>query len=273
MVDSPDRLCTLCLRKISSALLADQHRWKQYVQSCIAKIYQDEQHPSTSSLTIHQKRKYHRGEHGQVDDDASVQPMDDSSTDMTSRYPPLFLEHFLQGLCPLNSTLSERLATYLVQHDLLNDFTLALFSSNVTCLKRVVINVKYLSRLQCHVFNQHPTLVELELVFTDPHRTANLANERFYQRICPSSLSNIEDIYAAYGPFMLPHGRRRASATSLSDEFSHHKLLNAILTHLHPLTIARLKVLSLSHYKFFGTPQTTPARKYALADMSPLSRT
>ena len=272
MVDSPDRLCTLCLRKISSALQADQHRWKQYVEACIAGIYRDEQHQSTPSLANQQKRKYHRGEHGQADDDASVQPMDDSSDEMASRYPPLFLEHFLQGLCPLNSTLSERLATYLVQHDLLNDFTLTLFSSNVTCLRRVLINVKYLSRLQCHIFNQHPNLVELELVFKDSNRTMNVPNERFYQRICPSNLSNVEDIYAAYGPFILPHGRRRTSASSLSDEFSHHKLLNVILTHLHPLTIARLKVLSLSHYKFFGTPHSTPTRKYSLADMSPASR-
>jgi hypothetical protein len=173
----------------------------------------------------------------------------------------------------------------------LNDFTLALFSSNVTCLKRFVINIKYLSRLQCHILNQHPNLIELEIIFKDSNsnRTINnMTNEIFYQHICPSIYSKFDDIYTIYSPFILHQKYSRIQTESRrpsvsnnhllphlpnsSDEFSHHKLLNGIFNNLNPVTIQRLKILSLSHYKFFAVSQTTAARKYSLADMSPLSK-
>ncbi|CAF0960409.1 unnamed protein product [Adineta steineri] len=49
-------------------------------------------------------------------------------------------------------------------------------------------------------------------------------------------------------------------------------LYRTVICNLHPTTIERLKILSLSHYKFFAASQSTAARKYSLADMSPLTK-
>jgi hypothetical protein len=177
-----------------------------------------------------------------------------------------------------------------VKTNQLNDFTLTLFSSNVTCLKRLVLNVIYLSRLQCHILNQHPYLNELEIIFKDPtcNRTNNSTNELFYQQICPSINSKFDDIYTIYGPLMLHHlhcqsqteAKELSSSNrylfqrspSLSEGFSHQKLLNTILNSLHPLTFKRLKVLNIAHYKFFAAHHLTAARKHSLVDMSPLTK-
>jgi hypothetical protein len=153
-----------------------------------------------------------------------------------------------------------------VKTNQLNDFTLTLFSSNVTCLKRLVLNVIYLSRLQCHILNQHPYLNELEIIFKDPtcNRTNNSTNELFYQQICPSINSKFDDIYTIYGPLMLHHLHCQSQ--------THQKLLNTILNSLHPLTFKRLKVLNIAHYKFFAAHHLTAARKHSLVDMSPLTK-
>ncbi len=171
----------------------------------------------------------------------------------------------------------------------MNDFTLTFFSSNVTCLKRIVLNVKYLSRLQCHILNQHPYLIELKIIFKDSNfnRSNNTTNELFYQHICPSINSKFDDIYTIYGPLILHHLHCQSQADlirislsnrylfqrspTLSDGFSHQKLFNTILNNLHPLTFERLKILNIAHYKFFAAYHSTATRKYSLVDMSPLT--
>jgi hypothetical protein len=292
MVDNPDKLTRICLRKFSSLLKSDQLIWKKQIEEHIDKYYREQtNHLTSSNLTDQQKRKYRRGESScRTDEELTFQSMDYLSNEIIGHNQTLFIEYFLRGYCPLNSILSEHLANYLVTNDQLNDFTLSLFTSNVTCLKRFVINVKYLSRLQFDILNQHPNLIELEIIFKDSNsnRTINMTNEIFYQHICPSIYSRFDEIYTIYSPFILHHKYARLPTESRrpsisnnhslqylpnsSDEFSHHKLLNGIFNNLHPLTIDRLKSLSLSHYKFFAASHSTAARKYSLNDMSPLTK-
>jgi hypothetical protein len=196
----------------------------------------------------------------------------------------LFLERFLHGQCQLNSILTERLATYLVKHNQLNDFTLTLFSSRVTCLKRLVLNVKYLSRLQCHILNQHAYLTELELIFKDSNNTRT--NDLFYQFVCPPIDAKFDDIYTTYGAFVLNDVRSsthvKDSLTSnqylfprsshLAEGFSHQKLLNIILNSLHASTYGRLRSLKVAHHKFFAAYHMVTTRKSSLVDMSPLTK-
>ena len=277
MVDHPDQLRTICLRRFSSLLKFDQYRWKKQIEERIERFYQEEQNQSTENpITTQQRRKTLRSESCLLDEDELARQSIDHRT--------YFIEYFLYGYCPLNCLLTEHLANYLITQDQMNDFTLSLFSSSVTCLKRFVLNVKYLTRLQFHLLNEHANLIELEIIFKDsnPHR---IATESFYQRICPSIQSQFEDIYPIYGPLFLHHKYSRPRANSRrtstitenlpsnsSDEFSHQKLLHAIFDNLHPATIDRLKALSLSHYKFFVASQTSAARKYSLADMVPSAK-
>lgn len=209
---------------------------------------------------------------------------------MKSRNRSSLLERFLQGICPLNYTLSERLADYLVRYNRLNDFTLSLFTSNLTCLKRIVLNVKYLSQLQCHILQEHQNLVDLKIIFKESNndRLNPKVNELFYQHICPSFYSKFDDIYKIYGPFILHHlyeqsqtnsNRQSLSnrylfqrSPSLLEGFSHQKIFNTILNSLHPLTYERLKTLTITHYKFFAAYHCTAVRKHSLVDMSPLNK-
>ena len=167
---------------------------------------------------------------------------------------------------------------------------LTFFSSNATCLKRILLNVKYLSRLQCHILNQHPYLIELKIIFKDSNsnRSNNIANELFYQHICPSIHSSFDDIYTIYGPFILHNLHCRSEADLkrislsnrylfqrspvLSEGFSHQKLFHTILINLHPLTFERLKILNIANYKFFAAYHSTATRKHSLVDMSPLTK-
>ncbi|CAF3983437.1 unnamed protein product, partial [Adineta steineri] len=285
MVDNPDKLCTICLRKFASLLKYDELIWKKQIEQCIDQIYQEEKGQST--LNDQRKRKYHR-----TDEENITLPTNFSiyEAQFKSINRSSFLEQFLRGICPLNSILSERLANYLVRHNQLNDFTLTFFSSNITCLKRIVLNVKYLSRLQCHMLNQHPYLTELKIIFkdTNSNRSNNTTNELFYQHICPSINSKFEDIYTVYGSLILHHLYCRLQTDStrislsnrylfqrsptLSEGFSHQKLLNSILNSLHPSTFERLKILNIAHYKFFAAYHSTGTRKHSLADMSPLTK-
>ncbi|CAF2139927.1 unnamed protein product [Rotaria magnacalcarata] len=288
MVDTPDKLCIICLRKLSSLLKADQFLWKKQIEEHVDRVYCEEIQQAKLNVNDEQKRKHHRGESSRTDGESAIQSIDNSDDKILFNSSRLFIEYFLRGYCSLNSILTEHLVNHLVTNDQLNDFTLSLFSSHTTSLKRLVINIKYLSRLQCHLFNQHPNIVELEIIFKDSNsnRTINMTNEVFYQHICPSLYSNFDDIYTIYGPFILHHKysrspteSRRPSLTNnpilrnlpnSSDEFSHHKLLNGIFSNLHPITIDRLKILSLSHYKFFAATHSTAVRKHSLVDMSPL---
>ena len=184
--------------------------------------------------------------------------------------------------------MSERLANYLLRYDQLNGFTLSLFSSNVTCLRRFVINVKYLSQFQYHILNRQPNIIELEIIVNDSNSNhiTNMMNDIFYQRICPSIYSAFDEIYRIYSPFIVHHkcsrsllGSRLTSISNnflfrylphSSDEFSHNKLLNGILSNLHSGTIERLKLLNLSHYQFFAASYSTVMRRYTFVDMLPL---
>lgn len=262
MMDNPEKLRAICLRRFSSLLKFDQYRWKKQIEEQVERFYH-EQHPRSPENPP--QRRHHRTESSEVD-----------YTD----HHGYFIEYFLRGHCPLNSLLTEHLANYFISQDQMNDFTFTLFSSSVTCLKRFIINVKYLTRLQLHLLHEHSNLIELEILFKDsnPHRSP----ESFYQHLCPSINSSFEEIYSIYASFIFhhkyAHSRKTSTTTSenvfehlpnSSDEFSHHRLLNAIFNHLHPMTIDRLKSLSLSHYKFFIASQTSAARKYSLADMVP----
>lgn len=276
MVDTPEKLRAICLRKFSSLLKFDQYRWKKQIEEQVERFYH-EQHPHSpeNRLTTHQpRRRHHRTESSEED-----------FANQSINHHGYFIEYFLHGHCPLNSLLTEHLANYLITQDQMNDFTFSLFSSSVTCLKRFVINVKYLTRLQLHLLNEHSNLTELEILFKDsnPHRSP----ESFYQHLCPSVNSSFEDIYSIYASLIFrqkysrPRANSRKTSTTTttenifehlpnsSDEFSHHRLLNGIFTNLHPATIDRLKSLSLSHYKFFIASQISAARKYSLADMVP----
>lgn len=290
MVDHPDKLCIICLRKISTLLKSDQLIWKKQIEEHVDKFYREELQQSQLSSNEQQKRKHHRGESCRTDEELPTQSSSNIYDKVLINNHKFFIEYFLHGHCPLNSILSEHLVNYLVTNDQLNDFTLSLFSSNVTCLKKLIIDVKYLSRLQCHLLNQHPNITELDIIFKDSNtnRTINMTNEAFHQHICPSIYSKFDDIYSIYGPFILHHKysrpqneSRRSSITSdlllknlpnSSDEFSHHKLLNGIFSNLHPTTVERLKALSLSHYKFFAATHSTASRKHSLIDMSPLTK-
>ncbi|CAF1535141.1 unnamed protein product [Adineta ricciae] len=257
MVDNPDKLNVICLQKFVSLLKSDQLIWKKQLEEDIENIQHNQNRYSRQLLNYHQ---------------------------------PHFLQYFRHGFGPLNSMLSDHLINYLATNDHLNDYTLSLFSSNITCLRRIAINVKYLSRLQCHIFNQHPHLIQLDITFQDHNsiRTNPKAIELFYQHVCPSIDSSFDKIFNVYSPMILhhkysslQHESRRASTSSnspsiytlwSSEEFSHHKILNEILSNIHPMTIERLKSLSLSHYKFFTSSNTTPARQYSAADMSPIAK-
>lgn len=192
----------------------------------------------------------------------------------------LFILYFRRGFCPLNSILSERLMSYLVKNHQLNDFTLALFSSNVTSLTRLILNVKYLSRLQCHILREHAHLTEVELIFKDSNPTRT--NQLFYQYLCPSIESKFEEIARIYGSLILQSIQLKSktaspsfferSFSSFSEEFSHQKLFHIIFHSFHPSIFERLKVLKISHFKFFAAYPLTPSRKSSHVDMSPLTK-
>ena len=277
MVDNPDKLRQICLSKFASLLKSDEKLWKKQIEERIIQRYLDETNSQITTNSLEQqKRKQHRGESFGHEDETRTLPVNSYSTtdQILSSHSKLFIEYFLQSDCYLNSNLSEDLVKYLIKHDQLNDFTLSLFTSNLTCLKRFIINIKYLSRLQCQILNQHQNLVDLEIIFKDSlsNRSLPVANNDFYQHICPSLNSNFEDIYSIYAPFIIHRQTLTTNLPNQSDEFSHQKLLNSIFNSLHPITIERLKCLNLSYYKFFTNAQTTPARHYSLVDMSPAIR-
>ena len=253
MVDSPETLRAICLKTFVQLLRADQQIWRTYLQENL-------EQPSPIDQ---QKRKQHRGE--------SFSYLSSSSS--SSSFPPprkdrsLFLDYFRRGYCPLNVLLSDRLLITLFRYDQLNDFTLRLFSGDVTCLKRLIIPIKSITRLSFDIFQQHPNLIELEIISKDSSAS-----------ICPSNQSNFNDIIDVYGSNATRRRSSRAASIchddlpAMSDEYSDQKLLNGILTHLHPLTIERLKSLSLTNVKFFNGSASTPTRKYSIVDMSPLTK-
>lgn len=244
MVDSPETLRTICLKTFVVLLRSDQQIWRNYLQENL----------DLPSPIDQPKRKQHRGESFSQSSSTNVLLLQRKDRS-------LFLDYFLRAYCPLNALLSDRLLTTLFQYDQLNDFTLRLFSGHVTCLKRLIIPIKSITRLSFDLLHQHANLTELEIVFKDS------------TSICPSNYSNFNDILDVYGSNVT---RRRASSicpdesSSISEEFHDQKVLHGILTHLHPMTIERLKSLSLANYKFFSGSPLTPARKQSLADMSPL---
>jgi hypothetical protein len=69
MVDNPDKLCTICLRKFASLLKYDELIWKKQIEECIDQIYREEK--NQPSLNDQRKRKYHR-----TDDDTIAQLID-----------------------------------------------------------------------------------------------------------------------------------------------------------------------------------------------------
>ena len=285
MVDNPEKLCKICLQKFTSLLKSDELIWKKQLEECLDQIYRTDK--NQSALNDQKKRKFYR-----TDEDNLTQRIDYNTYEkkLKSNTQYLFINRFLHGICPLNSILSERLIDYFVRNNQLNDFTLSIFSSNITCLKRIILNVKYLSRLQCHILSQHSSLIEIKILFKDSNSTRinNTTNEFFYQYICPSITSKFEDIYSIYNSLIYHHLYYRSQtdltrisqsnrylfqrSPTLSEGFSHQKLFHTILNNLHPLTFERLKILHIAHYKFFAAYHSTATRKHSLADMSPLTK-
>ncbi|CAF2751252.1 unnamed protein product [Rotaria sp. Silwood2] len=130
MVDNPDRLCIICLRKFSSLLKSDQLIWKKQIEEQVNRVYCEEKQQDKFNLIEQQKRKHHRGETCRTDEELPIQTINNTDDKIILHNQRLFIEYFLCGYCPLNSVLSEHLVNYLVRHDQLNDFTLSLFSSN-----------------------------------------------------------------------------------------------------------------------------------------------
>lgn len=56
MVDNPDKLSTICLRKLVSVLKYDEFTWKKQIEECIDQIYQKEKDQLLSN--DQRKRKY-----------------------------------------------------------------------------------------------------------------------------------------------------------------------------------------------------------------------
>lgn len=286
MVDNPEKLCTICLRKVVSLFKSEELRWKKQIEECVEQICRIEKNQSI--LNDQRKRKYPRTDEDHHE--SSISHLIDFNVyqrklHRTSR--SFFLEQFRHGIHPLNSTLSERLAEDLVRQNQLNDFTLTLLSSNITSLKRLILNVKYLSRLECHRLNQYSSLIELKILFKESNSN-RMNNESFYQHICPSIESKFDEIYSVYGPLIFHHLHCQSStdfnrmsmsnrylfqrSPTLSEGFSHQKLFHIILNNLHSLTYERLKVLHIPHYKFFAAYHSTATRKHSLVDMSPLTK-
>lgn len=300
MVDNPERLSTICLRKFGSILKEDQRIWKNQIEKRIEEF--SRQQRSTFGTIHHErlKRKHIRD----IDDDEDDDDDNDNEDEDKEKFRPeqrvtsvtsdsfnylndsLFLVHFLRGSSPLNFILSERLTNYLIKNHQLNDFTLSLFSPCVTSLKRFVLNVKYLSRLQCHILSQHQYLDEIELIFKDSNNTRT--NDLFYQFLCPSIESKFDEIYNVYGSFVLQDLQLRSQthsneiyasnryffqrSSTFSEGFSHQKIFHLIFNVLHPSSCERLKILKLSHFKFFAAYSMTTTRKNSHIDMSPLTK-
>ena len=72
MVDNPEKLCTISLRKFVALLKYDQLVWKKQVEQCIDQIHQEDK--QQSSLNDQRKRKHHR-----TDDDRSGRAIDFSA--------------------------------------------------------------------------------------------------------------------------------------------------------------------------------------------------
>lgn len=286
MVDNPEKLCTICLRKVVSLFKYEEVRWKKQIEECVEQICRIEKNQSI--LNEQRKRKYPRTDEDY--DNTNIDHLIDFSVYQRKLHHiprSFFLEQLLRGIHPLNSILSERLAEDLVRHNQLNDFTLTLLSSNITCLKRITLNVKYLSRLECHRLNEYSSLIELKILFKE-FNSNRTNNESFYQYICPSIDSKFDEIYSIYGPLIFHHLHCQSSTESsrmalsnrylfqrsptLSEGFSHQKLFHTILNNLHPFTYERLKVLHIPHYKFFAAYHSTATRKHSLVDMSPLTK-
>ena len=49
MVDNPDKLCTICIRKFESLLKFDQLAWKKQIEEHINKFYDEEK----NRMTLH----------------------------------------------------------------------------------------------------------------------------------------------------------------------------------------------------------------------------
>ena len=47
MVDNPETLCAICLRKFASLLKDDQLKWKKQIEECIEQIYRTDKNQAT----------------------------------------------------------------------------------------------------------------------------------------------------------------------------------------------------------------------------------
>jgi hypothetical protein len=72
MVDNPNKLSKICLRKFSSLLKSDQIIWKKHIEEHVDKYYREENSQLISNLTDEQKRKHHRGETCRIDEELTI---------------------------------------------------------------------------------------------------------------------------------------------------------------------------------------------------------
>lgn len=69
MVDTPEKLCTICLHKFVTLIKHDESLWKKQIEQCVDQIYQEEKNQASSN--DQRKRKYNR-----TDDDRISQTID-----------------------------------------------------------------------------------------------------------------------------------------------------------------------------------------------------
>ncbi|CAF5098486.1 unnamed protein product, partial [Rotaria magnacalcarata] len=117
MVDTPDKLCIICLRKLSSLLKADQFLWKKQIEEHVDRVYCEEIQQAKLNVNDEQKRKHHRGESSRTDGESAIQSIDNSDDKILFNSSRLFIEYFLRGYSSLNSILTEHLVNHLVTND------------------------------------------------------------------------------------------------------------------------------------------------------------
>ena len=86
MVDNPNKLTKICLRKFSSLLKFDQNIWKKQIEEYIDRHYREETSQLTSNLTDQQKRKHHRGDSFRIDEELTIPSIDYLSNEIIFSY-------------------------------------------------------------------------------------------------------------------------------------------------------------------------------------------
>ena len=241
MTRSSESLSDLCLKRLCSLIEIDQKHWKNYLRAGFSRFWfnPDENRRRCCEISSHLRGN------------STLH----SPYDLLIEDPPILFVDYLLTNFQFNPMVSEKLLNYLTENHCLNDFTLNLFSGSVFYLRRLSINVKYLTPLSSNIFGQHPHLVELEIICKD----SPSMNRQLAERLCPPRTTKLEEIYSVYGGSLLRnvlygietpeiqflHIHSRTDSSSIL----HHEVLNNILSHLDKNVLLRLKRLAILNYK------------------------